>query len=245
MNAMIVDSTALPEQVVDDVVSSAFMSAGQRCSALRLLFLQDDIADQVLEMIAGAMDELVIGDPADLETDVGPVITPAAFVPDPHNLRLRLSVNGVVVVTITGTPTDTHFLANAQFQSLAVQDAGVTTTLSGAVAISESDSSTQSDTTIAVGTGGLNATIVSSGSYPWKASLSVGASGVMPTAWNRPTAPEDAEAAPSAFNCSVRAPFLPSQRTRMSSSSGNVPASRTCASALAVSVSSSPTAAPP
>ena len=78
MNAMIVDSTALPEQVVDDVVSSAFMSAGQRCSALRLLFLQDDIADQVLEMIAGAMDELVIGDPADLKTDLGPVITPAA-----------------------------------------------------------------------------------------------------------------------------------------------------------------------
>ena len=78
LNAMIVDSTALPEQVVDDVVSSAFMSAGQRCSALRLLFLQDDIADQVLEMIAGAMDELIIGDPADLETDVGPVITAAA-----------------------------------------------------------------------------------------------------------------------------------------------------------------------
>ena len=66
LNAMIVDSTALPEQVVDDVVSSAFMSAGQRCSALRLLFLQDEIADSVLEMIAGAMDELIIGDPADL-----------------------------------------------------------------------------------------------------------------------------------------------------------------------------------
>ncbi len=75
---MIVDSTALPEQVVDDVVSSAFMSAGQRCSALRLLFLQEDIADQVLEMIAGAMDELVIGDPAELETDFGPVINAAA-----------------------------------------------------------------------------------------------------------------------------------------------------------------------
>ena len=78
LNAMIVDSTALPEQVVDDVVSSAFMSAGQRCSALRLLFLQDDIADQVLHMIAGAMDELVIGDPSDLKTDLGPVITLAA-----------------------------------------------------------------------------------------------------------------------------------------------------------------------
>ena len=78
LNAMIVDSTALPEQVVDDVVSSAFMSAGQRCSALRLLFLQEEIADAVLEMIAGAMDELIIGDPANLQTDVGPVINAAA-----------------------------------------------------------------------------------------------------------------------------------------------------------------------
>jgi RHH-type transcriptional regulator, proline utilization regulon repressor / proline dehydrogenase / delta 1-pyrroline-5-carboxylate dehydrogenase len=64
LNAMIVDSTALPEQVVDDVMSSAFLSAGQRCSALRLLFLQEDVADVILEMIAGAMDELIIGDPA-------------------------------------------------------------------------------------------------------------------------------------------------------------------------------------
>ncbi len=78
LNAMIVDSTALPEQVVDDVVSSAFMSAGQRCSALRLLFLQEEIADAVLEMIAGAMDELIIGDPSNLQTDVGPVINAAA-----------------------------------------------------------------------------------------------------------------------------------------------------------------------
>jgi RHH-type proline utilization regulon transcriptional repressor/proline dehydrogenase/delta 1-pyrroline-5-carboxylate dehydrogenase len=78
MNAMIVDSTALPEQVVDDAITSAFMSAGQRCSALRLLFLQEEIADQIIEMIAGAMDELVIGDPADFATDVGPVITPVA-----------------------------------------------------------------------------------------------------------------------------------------------------------------------
>jgi len=78
LNAMIVDSTALPEQVVDDVVASAFMSAGQRCSALRLLFLQEDIADGMLEMLAGAMDELIIGNPARLETDVGPVITAEA-----------------------------------------------------------------------------------------------------------------------------------------------------------------------
>ena len=78
LNAMLVDSTALPEQVVDDVVSSAFMSAGQRCSALRLLFLQEEIADTVLEMIVGAMDELVIGDPVHFATDVGPVITTVA-----------------------------------------------------------------------------------------------------------------------------------------------------------------------
>ena len=73
-NAMIVDSSALPEQVTRDVVASAFQSAGQRCSALRVLYLQDDIADSMLEMIRGAFEALVIGDPADLVTDVGPVI---------------------------------------------------------------------------------------------------------------------------------------------------------------------------
>jgi RHH-type proline utilization regulon transcriptional repressor/proline dehydrogenase/delta 1-pyrroline-5-carboxylate dehydrogenase len=73
-NAMIVDSTALPEQVVDDVILSGFHSAGQRCSALRVLFLQEDIADKVTTMICGAMAEMSIGNPADLATDVGPVI---------------------------------------------------------------------------------------------------------------------------------------------------------------------------
>ncbi|PRB78979.1 bifunctional proline dehydrogenase/L-glutamate gamma-semialdehyde dehydrogenase PutA [Pseudomonas sp. MYb185] len=73
-NAMIVDSTALPEQVVADVVESAFASAGQRCSALRVLFLQEDIADKVEELLAGAMQELQLGDPRALATDVGPVI---------------------------------------------------------------------------------------------------------------------------------------------------------------------------
>ncbi|MGF1609448.1 MAG: bifunctional proline dehydrogenase/L-glutamate gamma-semialdehyde dehydrogenase PutA [Kiloniellales bacterium] len=73
-NAMIVDSTALPEQVVKDVLASSFQSAGQRCSALRVLFLQRDVADGMLEMLAGAMDELVVGDPAFLSTDIGPVI---------------------------------------------------------------------------------------------------------------------------------------------------------------------------
>ncbi len=73
-NAMIVDSSALAEQVVMDVVQSAFNSAGQRCSALRVLYLQDDIAERVLALLTGHMDELVIGDPLDLATDVGPVI---------------------------------------------------------------------------------------------------------------------------------------------------------------------------
>ncbi|WGS22075.1 MULTISPECIES: bifunctional proline dehydrogenase/L-glutamate gamma-semialdehyde dehydrogenase PutA [unclassified Bradyrhizobium] len=74
INAMIVDATALPEQVADDVVTSAFRSAGQRCSALRLLFVQDDVADRTIEMIAGAARELKIGDPSDPSTHVGPVI---------------------------------------------------------------------------------------------------------------------------------------------------------------------------
>ncbi|MEL1251557.1 bifunctional proline dehydrogenase/L-glutamate gamma-semialdehyde dehydrogenase PutA [Aurantiacibacter gilvus] len=73
-NALIVDSSALPEQVTRDVVASAFQSAGQRCSALRVLYLQEDIADEMLAMIKGAFEALVIGDPADLATDVGPVI---------------------------------------------------------------------------------------------------------------------------------------------------------------------------
>ncbi|MFL6728261.1 MAG: bifunctional proline dehydrogenase/L-glutamate gamma-semialdehyde dehydrogenase PutA [Sphingomicrobium sp.] len=73
-NAMIVDSSALPEQVTRDVISSAFQSTGQRCSALRVLFVQEDVADQMIAMIAGAMEALKVGDPADLATDVGPVI---------------------------------------------------------------------------------------------------------------------------------------------------------------------------
>jgi RHH-type proline utilization regulon transcriptional repressor/proline dehydrogenase/delta 1-pyrroline-5-carboxylate dehydrogenase len=74
INPMIVDATALPEQVTDDVIMSAFRSAGQRCSALRLLCVQEDVADRVIEMIAGAARELKLGDPADPSTHVGPVI---------------------------------------------------------------------------------------------------------------------------------------------------------------------------
>ena len=78
MNAMIADSTALTEQLVKDVIDSAFGSAGQRCSALRILYVQRDIADKVMDMLAGAMVELSIDDPIYLSTDVGPVIDQAA-----------------------------------------------------------------------------------------------------------------------------------------------------------------------
>lgn len=78
LNAMIVDATALPEQVSDDVVMSAFRSAGQRCSALRLLVVQDDVADKMIEMIEGATKELKLGDPRKLDIHIGPVIDAAA-----------------------------------------------------------------------------------------------------------------------------------------------------------------------
>ncbi|MBY0509750.1 MAG: bifunctional proline dehydrogenase/L-glutamate gamma-semialdehyde dehydrogenase PutA [Rhodospirillaceae bacterium] len=85
INAMFVDASALPEQVVDDVITSGFLSAGQRCSSLRHLFIQDDVAESLLEMIAGAMDGLRVGDPADPAVDVGPVIDePARIAIEKH-----------------------------------------------------------------------------------------------------------------------------------------------------------------
>lgn len=90
LNAMIVDSTALPEQVVDAVVQSAFRSAGQRCSALRLLCVHESVADGVIGMLQGALAELAVGDPALLATDVGPVIDDEAFANlQRHVLRLK------------------------------------------------------------------------------------------------------------------------------------------------------------
>jgi len=79
LNAMLVDSSALPEQVVADVIASAFNSAGQRCSALRILCLQEEIAPRVIDILAGATAELRLGDPARLDTDVGPVIDAEAL----------------------------------------------------------------------------------------------------------------------------------------------------------------------
>jgi RHH-type proline utilization regulon transcriptional repressor/proline dehydrogenase/delta 1-pyrroline-5-carboxylate dehydrogenase len=86
LNAMIVDSSALPEQVIDAVVQSAFRSAGQRCSALRLLCVHDSIADKLTTMLGGAMAELRLGDAADLATDVGPVIDAAAHAGLTHHI---------------------------------------------------------------------------------------------------------------------------------------------------------------
>lgn len=77
-NCMLVDSSALPEQVVQDVIASSFNSAGQRCSALRVLYLQQEIAPQIITMLSGAMDELRIGNPMQLSTDIGPIISDSA-----------------------------------------------------------------------------------------------------------------------------------------------------------------------
>ena len=97
INAMIVDSTALPEQVVADVIASAFRSAGQRCSALRLLLVQEEVAETVLHMLAGAMETLIVGDPGDPATDVGPVIDRSAY---DRLMGHRSSVEGQWIKTI-------------------------------------------------------------------------------------------------------------------------------------------------
>jgi RHH-type proline utilization regulon transcriptional repressor/proline dehydrogenase/delta 1-pyrroline-5-carboxylate dehydrogenase len=115
-NAMIVDSSALPEQVVADVLASAFDSAGQRCSALRVLCLQEEIAGRVLPMLAGAMRELAVGDPALLETDVGPIIDAAAKAGlDAHVARLEKTAK---LVARTPVPAGLagHFVAPVAFE---------------------------------------------------------------------------------------------------------------------------------
>ncbi|MGZ9109172.1 MAG: bifunctional proline dehydrogenase/L-glutamate gamma-semialdehyde dehydrogenase PutA [Micavibrio sp.] len=90
-NAMIVDSSALPEQVVDDALVSAFGSTGQRCSALRVLYLQDDVADKIIHMLKGAMQNLRVGNPAELASDLGPVIDEEAL---SNLIRHRAALDG-------------------------------------------------------------------------------------------------------------------------------------------------------
>ena len=115
-NAMVVDSSALPEQVVSDAISSAFDSAGQRCSALRVLCLQEEIADRVLPMLAGAMAELAVGDPADLATDVGPIIDAAARAGlEAHVARLEKNAK-LVARAPAPAATHGHFMAPVAFE---------------------------------------------------------------------------------------------------------------------------------
>jgi RHH-type proline utilization regulon transcriptional repressor/proline dehydrogenase/delta 1-pyrroline-5-carboxylate dehydrogenase len=118
INAMIADATALPEQVTDDVVTSSFRSAGQRCSALRLLCVQDDVADRMIEMIAGAARELVIGDPRDPAVHVGPVIDAEAKEKlDGHIARMKTQAR----VHYAGTAPGGNYVAPHIFE---LRDAG-------------------------------------------------------------------------------------------------------------------------
>ncbi len=109
-NAMIVDSSALPEQVVRDVLGSAFQSAGQRCSALRVLYVQEDIAEGVLAMIRGGFAALTVGDPTDLATDVGPVIDEDAKAALEAHVA-ECTARGLHVERLPETPTKGHFVA--------------------------------------------------------------------------------------------------------------------------------------
>ena len=114
---MIVDSSALPEQVVRDVLISSFQSAGQRCSALRILCVQADIADKILEMLAGAMAELKVGDPGLLATDVGPVIDEEARqMLDAHAERMRREAKEIYRVALGPDCAAGTFVAPQAFE---------------------------------------------------------------------------------------------------------------------------------
>lgn len=115
-NAMIVDSSALLEQVVVDIISSAFLSAGQRCSSLRVLFVQNDIADPLLEMLKGAMAELSIGDPTLLKTDIGPIIDEDALNRlKQHVSRMNSSAKFLYQIPVTNLPKG-YFFAPCLFE---------------------------------------------------------------------------------------------------------------------------------
>ncbi|MGN7726880.1 bifunctional proline dehydrogenase/L-glutamate gamma-semialdehyde dehydrogenase PutA [Luteimonas sp. 22616] len=106
-NALIADSSALPEQLVKDALASAFTSAGQRCSAARVLFVQDDIADKVIGMLAGAMAELTVGDPGLLSTDVGPVIdTDALKLLEDHAAKMAGVAKPIATAAMPGDGGD-------------------------------------------------------------------------------------------------------------------------------------------
>jgi RHH-type proline utilization regulon transcriptional repressor/proline dehydrogenase/delta 1-pyrroline-5-carboxylate dehydrogenase len=114
-NAMLVDSSALPEQVVTDIVRSAFQSAGQRCSALRVLYVQTDVADKILKMLAGAMEELRLGDPALIRHDIGPVIDDdARGMLEAHAARMEREARVIATARLEpGTEHGTFFAPRA------------------------------------------------------------------------------------------------------------------------------------
>ncbi len=117
MNAMIMDSSALPEQAVRDVVASAFDSAGQRCSAARILFVQDDVAGKVTRMLAGAMAELNVGDPMDYATDVGPVIDEEARQRlDAHKGRMARQGKLIHASTLSAAANNGTYVAPAAYE---------------------------------------------------------------------------------------------------------------------------------
>ncbi|HKQ23768.1 MAG TPA: L-glutamate gamma-semialdehyde dehydrogenase [Burkholderiales bacterium] len=117
VNAMVVDSSALPEQVVDDVVVSAFQSAGQRCSAQRILFVDEGCALRVLRLIAGALAGLKVGDPAEPETDVGPLIDASAHATlARHVERLRRSAKLIGEAPLPAKLPEGHFIAPIAFE---------------------------------------------------------------------------------------------------------------------------------
>jgi RHH-type proline utilization regulon transcriptional repressor/proline dehydrogenase/delta 1-pyrroline-5-carboxylate dehydrogenase len=117
LNAFVADSSALPEQVVADVLASAFQSAGQRCSSARVLLLQEDAADRILEMLAGAMAELTVGDPASPETDVGPVIdADARAALEAHIAKLRARGRPIAVVPLPEGARHGSFVTPVAFE---------------------------------------------------------------------------------------------------------------------------------
>ena len=126
INAMVVDSTALPEQVCDAVMQSAFRSAGQRCSALRLICIHEEIADHVIDMIKGGAQELVAGDPADLATDLGPVIDTEAYQGiQTHLARLNLEAKPLLALDRTAQATTkniANLIAPQAFEVNAIAD---------------------------------------------------------------------------------------------------------------------------
>lgn len=116
-NAMIADSSALPEQLVMDVMTSAFYSAGQRCSALRVLFLQEDIADKVIHMLKGAMQELVVGSPHLFRTDIGPIIdSDAKKMLEEHAQHMQEQAKLIYQVDLPESTKDGTFFAPVAFE---------------------------------------------------------------------------------------------------------------------------------